>query len=412
MIKAMRIDVPNGLRATAARAGWSGLDQVLSSGINFAVTIVAARQSDAAAFGAFSLAMIVYTLLIGCLRAFIAQPAIITVRGEATILREKSRSMFGMALVAGISSSFACGATALAVSQPTARIFILLGLALPLLVLQDMGRSVLYGLQQPRAAALNDGAWVAITLVALAVAMALGVDDVNSVFVCWAIGGSLTGLLVLKQVHRLPNLRLSGEWTSHRKLRFSLLTSHLMTVAPSYVLFLVAPAIIGLAGLGLLRAAYLPFSVYGLIMQSASLILLPVLAALEGRAAWRVVTRVSMILTLGAVAWWMVVSGTPSDVGRALLGDAWSTSPGLRTAFGIALTCQAAATASLISLSVINPSRLVRLRVVTGLGSVTAGVALGAAWGPLGIAVAIAGADALAAVVAIDATRRRLRNAT
>jgi hypothetical protein len=156
----------------------------------------------------------------------------------------------------------------------------------------------------------------------------------------------------------------------------------------------------------LLRAAYLPFSVFGLLLQSTTTVLLPVAARRALPELWSLVRTVTPLLTVGSAIWALLLVTSPDDLGRLLLGDVWPRTGTLRTIFGIALICQAAATAALIALSTVRSNQLLRLRLGTGVLSFGGGVVLALAWGPVGVASAIAAADALAATGGLLALHR------
>lgn len=56
------------------RAGWSFTDQALSSLANAALSILMAKATGVAGYGAFAVAFTVYTFLIGVSRALVNQP--------------------------------------------------------------------------------------------------------------------------------------------------------------------------------------------------------------------------------------------------------------------------------------------------------------------------------------------------
>jgi len=139
---------------------WGLGDQVVSSATNFGVTLVAARTLSARDFGVFAILSTVYVLTNGVIRGLVSEPLLVGVSGaERSVWRPAAaRAIVGASLL-----GVACGCVlligaALASSSDRAAI-IALGVALPLLTIQDTARFAALAKGEPKVALLSDGAW-------------------------------------------------------------------------------------------------------------------------------------------------------------------------------------------------------------------------------------------------------------
>lgn len=396
------------LRRTARQVHWTLVDQVLSSGTNFGAAFMAVRAGGPVEFGAFSFTMVLYVLAVGVCRAVTTQTLVISVRGDRVQMNALARPTLVAAGALASLFALACFAGATLASGSLSQLLLVLGVALPVLLVQDAGRSLLLALDRPRDAAFADGVWAVGFTFALAAATLLSDVSVVSITLCWAIGGALAGIVVLAQLWQPVRRPRETYWRSHVRLRGNLLASHLLMATPSYVLFALAPSLIGLDGLGLLRAAYLPLSVFGVVLQGASAILLPRLARREGEELWRLVRGAGLVLTGGAAAWSVLIALLPDEVGRLVLADLWDRTETLRLIFGVALTFQAAATCVLAALSTTRSALVVRLRFGIGALSLVGGLVTSVLAGAVGLASTITAADVLVAAGGFYLLRRQL----
>jgi len=387
---------------------WTLVDQVLSSGTNFGAAFMAVRAGGPVEFGAFSFTMVLYVLAVGVCRAVTTQTLVISVRGDRVQMNALARPTLVAAGALASLFALACFAGATLASGSLSQLLLVLGVALPVLLVQDAGRSLLLALDRPRGAALTDGIWAAVFTLLLAGVTLLSDESVVSITLCWALGGALAGVVVIAQLWPPVRCPRVTYWRMHLRLRGNLLSSHLLMATPSYVLFALAPSLIGLDGLGMLRAAYLPLSVFGVVLQGASAILLPRLARRDGEELWRLVRGAGLVLTGGAAAWSVLIVLLPDSVGRLVLADLWGGTETLRLIFGVALTFQAAATCVLAALSTTRSAVLVRLRFGIGALSLVGGFALSMLAGVVGLALTITAADVLAAAGGLYLLRREL----
>lgn len=382
---------PRVARTLLSRVQWALVDQALSSGTNFAVALVVVRRVAPAEFGAFSLVVVIYVLSLGALSAVNTQPAVIGAAGSTDLLRGALGRTLGVAATAGALLGTACLLAALLIDAPISPLLATLGLCLPLLLVQDAARGLAFALGRTRRAAANDALW-ALATAGFLVALLTSTDpSVVALTAAWLLSGAAAGVAMAFQLGTAPSRRGLVDWVrQHAAVSRPLLGSYAFTAAPSYVMFGVAPLVSDLSQLGLARAAYLPFAAFGVVLQSAALLLLPALAGRAVADARRRSLWAAAALGLGAAVWAaLVVLAVPDSVGRWLLGEQWGASATLRTLFGLALLVQAVGVPALATLSVAAPRRLLRVRASTAIVSLGCGLLLTWWTGATGLAVGI-----------------------
>jgi O-antigen/teichoic acid export membrane protein len=158
-----------------------------------------------------------------------------------------------------------------------------------------------------------------------------------------------------------------------------------------------------------LRAAFLPYGPFGVLLQGMQLVALPYAMKLNapteviGRA-W----RLSMALAVAGVLWGLIVMFVvPASVGTWLLGDLWEPSRTTRALFAVATVGDALTTGPLLALRALRaPGRLVRIRLWAGPITFVPGLLLLPVLGAEGAAIAIVLGFAATLVLATMHLRR------
>jgi O-antigen/teichoic acid export membrane protein len=177
------------------------LDQALSSGGNFLVSLLVARALGPTGFGHFALVLSFWLVAMAIGRASLVQPLIVRARaGQLEIDRAQAAlvsAAFAFGLGAGavlvLISLFPLGALRGAV--------LALGVALPGLLVQDTLRTWLLAVGRPWPAAFSDGTW----LLASASGVLIFGDALTATasVAIWGLGGTI-GLLPLLFALRVP----------------------------------------------------------------------------------------------------------------------------------------------------------------------------------------------------------------
>jgi hypothetical protein len=384
-------------------AQWGVIDQALSSGTNFLMVFLVATLVGPTDFGVFSLVVILYTVTIGSSRALAGEPLVIRYASRPNELRSASAASMGLLTAVGIAVGSGCCLAAIAVSEPLRSSLLMLGVAMPWLLMQDGGRVVFFARSEPRRAAANDALWAVLQMIGVGVAVVT--DHLTTPFfvATWAFAGAISGLVVLVQLRLLPDLSDWVRWLrKHGDLGLPLVANYVLTTAPSYILFALMPLVSSLRELGIVRAAYLPFSAFGIILQSAWLLLLPAAA----RASTpKVLLRLAQLWSggLGALAlvWSLLVLAIPARVGELIMGDTWHQTGSVRLFFAGALVAYAIGVGPVIGLRALeSPRQLVWIRLAISPATLGLGLAFAHNFGAPGVAFAIFAGDILTALVA------------
>lgn len=207
------VGAPRGSRG--GRALWVTVDQALSSITNMLAVLWVAHAATAAEFGSFALLMLVYTFAMGPVHALISMRVVV----HPADADGRPRWVLGSALVLGALAGAGCvavgGLLALAGSSFAVPLLVL-GAALPFLVVHDVGRWVAIARSTPVGAVLLDATWL-VTLVGGFVALEV-TDHVGlvSLTAVWAGSGVLAASWIVVQHGVLRRREASLTWLLER----------------------------------------------------------------------------------------------------------------------------------------------------------------------------------------------------
>jgi O-antigen/teichoic acid export membrane protein len=386
----------NGLRLGHSRSGvgqahWGLLDQGLSAGTNLLLAVVVARTVSSTEFGAFALVYAVFIVLVPLLRS--TGPTVLAIEHAGSAgpaLTAAVRGAAGYALGTGLLLGGAAAAVGVLVGGLLGPPLVVLGVTLPLLLLQDTWRGVFLAKGDPCSALRNDAVWVAVMLTLLAPMLLLHAEPPVWVFLAvWAAGGVAGAAFGARQLRLLPAVRLPHVWLrEHRPLALPLLVAELLTQVPPHLAYVLLPLVADLHELGVLRASYLFFGPLGLLYQGLGALALPdAVRASDPRRTHRLALRLTAALMTVAVAWGIAVVLCPDSVGRAVVGEAWEGSQTTRLLLAVSLVAEAALVGPRVVLSARRlPGRLLLGRLYGGPVLLVTAIVLGAVHGAPGAA--------------------------
>lgn len=330
------------------RASWNLVDQVLSALTNVVLSFVVAREVSATSFGAFSIAFIIFGLLIGLERAWVGEP--LSIRHAALTddeMRPVTSGAMGASLGLTLPLSVVLGAVGLVLGNSLGHTLLALACVLPGLILQDTCRMVFFAVRSPRRAAANDAAWAVIQFSALAVLLLAGAREPWQFVLAW--GGAATvcavgGMALLRARPRpLGTVRWMRE---HFSLGGYLFAEYLLGIGVYQGGILMVGAFLGQANIGSLRAALVLLGPLGILSAAMTTFLLPEVSRrpeLPSNTRMKVALGSSSALVVVTGIYLLVLLLLPQSVGTALLGDTW---PGARDVLVPMATWSAAAAAS------------------------------------------------------------------
>ena len=386
-----------------ARGAWSMVDQGLSSLSNMAVSVAVARAVGVHELGGFSVAYVVYTMLLGLTRALTSEP--LTVRHSATDpadLRPAIAEVTGTALAIGVV--WAAPLLAIAALSPSAigGPLVALAIFLPGLLVQDVWRFAFVTCGQPRSAAANDLVWLVVQGLVFAVVPRLADPSGGAYLAAWGAAATVAAVAGCVQSGVVPAPTRALAWLRAHAAPARAFTFEFVARAGARQMTIsVAGATAGLAALGALRGGQVVFGPLNVILLGASMAAIPeAVRSLRSNDSALVpfCDRLVIGLVLLCVGYSAAATAVPAALGRSLLGATW---PGAHTLFvsqGALLVGIAASSGYLVGLRArqdLRSSVLTRAALipVTVLGGVTGAVIDGARGLLLGLSAAnIAGA--------------------
>lgn len=196
------------MRSHLGRVGWAFVDQAAVSLTSFLVVFVAARTSSVDAFGAFALALSYYYLALTLTRALTSEVALIAVpRGDSEAGRLAQQAAITMAFGWGIA-----GLTLAVVASAELRgALVPLSAVLPLLVAQDVRRSLLIAERRMPRAAMSSLVVLTVLVVAGSAAVWWLRMSLPWLVVAWGLGCGVS-LAVMGRGWRWPSPRSLARW--------------------------------------------------------------------------------------------------------------------------------------------------------------------------------------------------------
>lgn len=300
------------------------LDQIVAGASNVLTAVLAARMLDTASFGLFGIVFLVYVTAQGVSRALVCGPLLV----HPVEARERPGDAIGTATSLGLALGALVVVGALVTRiwhADLATSLLALGLCLPLLVLQDLGRYLGFAIQRPAFSLGLDLLWLGLLVVGLAALLATDRESLVWFITLWAASGAAAGVLVLVRFGvRAP--RPSLTWLRETWMfSWRYLVSYLATQGGALAASVGLVAIAGARTLGAVSAAQLLQRPVGLFQAASVAAGTSEISNLGPRRdeARRHVRRTTVLTTLVAVANLVVLVLLPDQLGRLALGDSW-----------------------------------------------------------------------------------------
>jgi len=316
-------------RQASLRISWTVIDQGLSALTNLLLSVVVARSATASAFGAFAVAFLVYSLVLGFSRALIGQPLQIS---SASATQEEFRNSAGHALgaavILGSIAALITAVAALAVGGQSGAALIALGLWFPALILQDTCRMAFFTERTPKRATAIDSVWAVVVLGGFLAALAAGVTDrVVIALTLWGFGAAVATLYGMVLLRVGPRMRGSLRWMRDRlHLSRYLGVEYLLTMGIAQAGILMV-GFVDTAGVGAIRAAQVLLGPTNVIGTAAMVFTTTEVARTPTASAHHrslLAAAVSGTLGVAIAAYVGVLLVLPGSWGEHLLGDTWT----------------------------------------------------------------------------------------
>ena len=401
----------------AGRAGWALGDQALSSVINFAIGVIVARSVDPDGFGAFTLALSTYLIVVNVARALAAQPLVI--RYSATTAerwRQAVAGAGGALVLAGIGAGIPIALVGAFLPAPLGPALLALSVALVPLLVQDGWRSALFAAGRGRSAFAVDLVYGAVVLPVLWLGTGLPVAQPAGTILLWGLSSLPSCAVGVWLTGARPRIGRALPWLrEHRDLGPRYAAEAGVGLAAGQGAMYVVGAVAGLAAAGSIRGAQLLLGPLSVLVQAAYLVAVPEGVRVRSKHPARFVPAmvvVSGALALVTIAWLGVLLALPGPFGRELLGPSWDPARSVLLPIGLWLAGVSLAAGPVVGLRVLaDAAASLRARLVDapiGFLLATAGALLG---GASGAAWGLAGAGLVSAAVCTIMFARSLSRA-
>jgi hypothetical protein len=392
-------------RPGVRRAAWTLTTQGLSSASNFALTLLALASVPARTFALFSVCFTTYLLVVQAIRYVIGIPVLLDAH-EPEERREGPEAASGLAAIAGLSVLPVL--VAVAVLWPeVAPMMLVLAASMPLLLTQDALRHVAIAQGRAKAAALADGGWLAVQLVGSALLLTWGdgiegSGRVAGLLALWGAGAALSSALLAVLLTLRPRLGRALAWLrANAAICRRVGVEFLVNSGSYYTLSYGLAALAGATELGYFRAAQTLFGPASVVLLGGAVLAVPESVRIRQtrKLMMRFAVRLSVALTvLSVVCGTMLVVALPV-FGPTYLADSWRAIRAVVpwvTLFGAAIGAGAGALAALRAL---DASRwIVRSRAMASAAALVVGLPLGAWLGARGTLMALGAAEVVLAV--------------
>lgn len=374
-------------------AAWTFVDQAISSLTTAILSIVIGRSVGPTDFGAFGIAFLVFTLLVGVSRAMITDPMAVLYAGRGRAEQAVATShATALAAILGAAAGCLTVLVGLAFGHGTVLggALICLGLGLPGLLQQDAWRYAFFMAGRPAPVAVNDAVRAVLLMALMWGVFARGLQAVPLMILVWALTAYVACGLGVLQARVAPRTRGAWAWFSgHRPLAVRLGADFAINQGAANGANMAVGPVSSLAAVGALNASRTLLGPLMLLFTGTTAVVLPAFSARSRNRLVTPVVGVSGVLAVAALAWTLVLVFLPETWGTWLLKDNWAGARTtiLPTGIGAALIAFAVGPNLALKARALGGAVLrvtvvqAPLLVVLGLGGAAVGGAPGAAWG-------------------------------
>lgn len=307
------------------RALSGALDQVFSSLGNGAIVYAVAVVTDTRSFGQIALLMTLLAAAVGIFRGVLGIPLLLSAGKSVAEIRCEGGYAIITALLAGPAFSAVMWAVGGGQIRQTA---LLLMVAVPIVLVQDVLRYVVIAQGRPHVAALWDGLWCAGSLALLvATWLRLPLATTTHLIGAWVVLGtvSMLGLAGYSKARpRLPHYRawLARDW-QHR-IRYGAATG--LEQLNVFVVLLVVTIVLAPDAAASLRGASALLAPVAIAFSAVPLIVIPESkrSAARGPQVWSALARVNTAVSSVAVLLGVGLLLVPERIGELVLGETFS----------------------------------------------------------------------------------------
>ncbi len=318
-------------KGLGGRAGWSIVDQGLSSVTNVLVTFAVARSVDQFEFGSFATGFMAYVVILNLSRSFASQPLVIRFSSvDAAEHRRACRAAVSTALAFGCLFGVPLVAYGYIRDEPLGWVLAALGIMLPGLLVQDALRFCFTSGGIPKWAAIVDFTWLVAIGVGVTVLTVNEVTEGSTWLFVWGVGAAAAAILGSLRLGLIPSFGEVVGWIEdHLDLGPFLAGDYLLTAILSSAAVLILSAVTEQtrADVGTFTGAQQLVGPAFILLVGLSLFVVPEGARIWKRSPERLAPMMGLASAAVVVAFVLfsaVILALPSSVGVQLLGDTWA----------------------------------------------------------------------------------------
>ncbi len=316
------------------------IDQAIAGASNVLIAVLAARLLGVASFGLFGIVFITYTMVMGVSRALVSDPLLVhPVEGD-----RRKGEVIGTSFMLSIGLTgivLLAGALACLWTTSLGYALIVLALAIPLLIMQDLGRYLGFATQKPGSAVVLDVTWLVLLFGAVGILFVTDTRTLPWFIAAWGGSGAAAGLLLFAQ-HSIRTVRIGISWLRYTwGFSWRYLISYSSTQGAALAGATGVGAIAGPTALGGVQGAVLlvrPFMTFQVAAIAAGIG--EVTRSVDDHAELnRHVARTTALTTGIALLNVVVMLVLPDRLGTAVLGASWSAAQPLLLPTGVQIVC-------------------------------------------------------------------------
>jgi O-antigen/teichoic acid export membrane protein len=339
------------------------VDQGLASVTNFSAIFVAAVFLSAEDFGYYSIAYTLYLFLLGIVQSFVCQSLVLEDDPRQAV-RPAVAKAFAVAVAGAL---LLLGIGLFVVPRPHDATFIVLGLALPALLVQEVLRTAAMSIHAPVIAIFSDGVWLLGFVFAVAAGHAAtgapGRLDAWQIMTAWSAAGVLALLVavVLTMRHGIHARRAASRGNNLGR-RF--VVEYLLTRGTNQLSLALIGVLAGVAATGSLRGSITLFGPVSVVISAIPVVLVPTLKSLGAAKRSLALAGLSMGLVVIVLGLTTVLVLIPPALGEQLLGDTWSEARALMLPVGCQFAAIGVGTVGFTALRMTDPRRTLPIKLV------------------------------------------------
>lgn len=302
------------------------LDQLFSSISNGVIIFAVAVVSPPQQFGHIAILMTALVAVMGCLRGALGTPLLL----KSDQSRERIRREGSYALTASFMVGPLLAATIIVFGSDLGIAAVILGIASPFVLAQDVLRYVAIAEGRPYVAALWDGIWCAGSIALLVLTWSgFKFVTVSVLLGGWGLLAAIAFFGLLADLRVLPRSRGSIAWIRaglQHRIRYGV-DAGLEQVTILAVLTIVS-ALTTTTLAAALRGATALLAPIGMFGNAIQLIVIPesTRRSSQPKEVWRLMLRIAIISAFATSLGGFILCMLPTRIGFFLLGDSWELS--------------------------------------------------------------------------------------